>query len=105
MRKFVIKRLAISVVILFFVAVIIYTIMRCMPSSFVENMAREKASLPGGKSYNEWLAQLNESYALDKGIIAGFLQWLGQALKGNFGDSWQFNIPVTEKFTPCVWPL
>lgn len=103
MRKFVIKRLAISVVILFFVAVIIYTIMRCMPSSFVENMAREKASLPGGKSYNEWLAQLNKSYGLDKGIIAGFLQWLGQALKGNFGDSWEFNIPVTEKFMEVIW--
>lgn len=46
--------------------------MRSMPSSFVENMAREKASLPGGKSYREWLEQLNESYGLDKGILGGF---------------------------------
>lgn len=103
MRKYVVKRLAISVVILFFVALIIYTIMRCMPSSFVENMAREKASLPGGKSYREWLAQLNESYGLDKGIVAGFVHWLKQAIRGNFGDSWAFNVPVTEKFQTVIW--
>lgn len=103
MRKFILKRLFISVVILFFVALIIYTIMRCMPSSFVENMAREKASLPGAKSYREWLAQLNESYGLDKGIPAGFVHWLGQAVKGNFGDSWAFNVPVTEKFVEVIF--
>lgn len=103
MRKFIIRRLAISVVILFFVALIIYTIMRCMPSSFVENMAREKASLPGGKSYREWLQQLNESYGLDKGIAAGFVHWLRQAIVGNFGDSWAFNVPVTEKFKNVIF--
>lgn len=103
MRKFIVKRLAISVVILFFVALIIYTIIRCMPTSFVEKMAREKASLPGGKSYREWLDQLNASYGLDKSIPAGFIQWLGQAIRGNFGDSWAFNVPVTEKFTEVIW--
>ena len=77
--------------------------MRCMPSSFVENMAREKASLPGGKSYREWLAQLNESYGLDKGIVAGFVHWLRQAVVGNFGDSWAFNVPVTAKFKTVIF--
>ncbi len=103
MRKFLVKRLALSVVILFFVAFIIYTIMRCMPTSFVENMARQKASLPGGKSYKEWLDQLNATYGLDSGIIAGYLHWLGQAIRGNFGDSWAFNVPVTEKFSEVIW--
>jgi len=103
MRKFILKRLTISVIILFFVALIIYTIMRCMPSSFVERMAREKASLPGGKSYREWLDQLNAAYGLDKSIPAGFMHWLGQAVRGNFGDSWAFNVPVTEKFTEVIW--
>lgn len=102
MRKFILRRLAISVIILFFVALIIYTIMRCMPSSFVEKMAREKASLPGGKSYREWLAQLNASYGLDKGIAGGFVHWLSQAIRGNFGDSWAFNVPVTQKFKSVI---
>ncbi|HKL99846.1 MAG TPA: ABC transporter permease [Mobilitalea sp.] len=103
MWKYIIKRLALSVVILFFVALIIYTIMRCLPSSYIENMAREKSSLPGGKSYSEWMEQLNKSYSLDSGIIKGFFNWLGQAVSGNFGDSWKFNIPVTEKFSEVIW--
>jgi peptide/nickel transport system permease protein len=74
-----------------------------MPSSFVEIMARQKASLPGGKTYIEWLEQLNAAYGLDKGIIAGFFHWLGQAIRGNFGDSWAFNVPVTEKFAEVIW--
>ena len=98
MRKYIAKRLGQSVVILFFVALIVYTIMRSMPSSFVETMAREKASLPGGKSYSEWIEQLNAVYKLDKGIIEGFLHWLSQAIRGNFGDSWAFNVPVIDKF-------
>lgn len=103
MRKFLVKRLALSVVILFFVALIVYSIMRCMPTSYIENMARQKASLPGGKSYKEWLEQLNATYSLDSGIITGFFHWLGQAVRGNFGDSWAFNVPVTEKFSRVIW--
>lgn len=103
MRKFLIRRIALSIVILFFVSFIIYTIMRCMPSSYVENMARQKASLPGGKSYQEWLEQLSAAYGLNVGIVPGFIHWLGQAVKGNFGDSWAFNVPVTEKFSRVIW--
>ena len=41
MWKFVVKRLLLSVVILFFVALILYTVMRCIPTSFVDSMARQ----------------------------------------------------------------
>jgi len=103
MRKFIVKRLLLSVMILFFVALIIYTIMRCIPTSYVEKIARERSSLPGSKSYTEWLAQLNAVYGLDKGIIVGFGQWLANAVRGDFGDSWYYVIPVTEKFSDVIW--
>ncbi len=54
MKKFVLKRVLISIVLLFFVTMIIYGIMRCMPTSFVENKARELAQKPGSKTYQEW---------------------------------------------------
>ena len=47
MRKYLVKRLLLSVVILFFVTFIIYLLMRCMPSSYVENMARQLSQAPG----------------------------------------------------------
>ena len=69
MRKYILKRLGISLIILFFVALIIYSIMRCMPSSYVESLARQMSQKPGAKSYQEWLDQLNKAYGLDVGIV------------------------------------
>ena len=103
MRKYIIKRLLLSVVILFFVAFIIYALMRCLPTSYIENMARQKSMQPGSKSYEEWMAQLTAMYNMDKGIIPGFFAWLGSMLRGNFGDSWRWTVPVIEKFSDTVW--
>jgi len=103
LRNYIIKRLLISVVILFFVTLILYTIFRNIPTSFVESIARERANLPGSKSYSEWLTQLNAVYGMDKGIIQGYFQWAHSAIQGNFGDSWKYNIPVIQKFRETIW--
>src|SRR5450759_5387974 len=58
MRKYILKRILMSIVILFFVAFIIYTIMRAIPTSYVEAIARERSNSPGAKSYSDWLIQL-----------------------------------------------
>ena len=102
MRKYVIKRLLLSAVILVFVAFIIYVLMRCLPTSYLEQVARQKSMTPGSKSFDEWMAQLSATYGMDKGIIPGFIDWCGKALRGNFGDSWRWTVPVTEKFKDAV---
>ncbi len=103
MRKFIVKRLLLSVVIFFFVMLIIYALMRCLPSSYIENVARAKSQLPGSKSYDEWMAQLTAMYNMDKGIFAGYIAWLGEFFTGNFGDSWKYTVPVIQKFNETVW--
>ena len=102
MRNYIIKRLLLSVVILFFVCFIIYVLMRCLPASYVENMAMQLSQKPGSKSYEEWLAQLNAAYGLDLDIIPGFFTWLSKAIVGNFGDSWKFTAPVIDVFAGCI---
>ena len=105
MKKFVVKRVLLSIVILFFVSMIIYAIMRCMPSSFVEQQALTLSQRPGAKSYDEWVAQLNASYGLDTGVIQGYFRWAAKAIRGQFGDSWYFNQPVLTKFASVIWYL
>ena len=51
MRTYIVKRILISIVILFFVTLIIYTLMRCLPGSYVETMAMQLATAPGSKPY------------------------------------------------------
>ncbi len=104
MRNFIIRRVALGIFITFFGAMVVYAIIRSLPSSYVETVARERASNPlSTKTYQEWLDQLNEVYKLDVGIIPGYFGWLGNAIKGDFGESWHFGIPVTEKFNQVIW--
>lgn len=104
MRNFIIRRIILGLFITFFGAMVVYTVIRCLPTSYVETVARQRASNPlSTKTYQEWLDQLNAVYGLDQGIIPGFLGWMGNAVRGDFGESWHFGIPVTEKFSQVIW--
>ncbi len=103
MRKFIVKRILLSILILFCVTFIIYALMRALPTSFVESMAMQLAQAPGSKPYNEWLDQLNAAYGLDMELIPGYLTWLKGAIVGNFGDSWKYSVPVLQKFNEVIW--
>ena len=103
MRKYIIKRILISIVILILVAFIIYVLMRSLPTSYLEQVAREKSMQPGSKSFEEWMEQLSATYGMDQGIIPGFIAWCGRAIRGDFGDSWRWTVPVVQKFSESVW--
>lgn len=104
MKNFIIRRVLLGIFIVFFGAMVVYAVIRSLPTSYVETIARERASNPlSTKTYQEWLDQLNEVYRLNIGIIPGYFGWLGNAIRGNFGDSWHYGIPVTEKFNQVVW--
>ncbi len=104
MLKYTTKRVLYSILILFFVMFIIYTLMYNMPMGYVETKARELASRPGAtKSYAEWLKDLNAQYGMDKGVVEGYFVWIGHAAKGEWGDSWAWTLPVTEEFHNTVW--
>ncbi|MGV8026313.1 MAG: ABC transporter permease [Anaerolineaceae bacterium] len=104
MSNFILRRLFLGLFIIFFGAMVVYTVIRCLPTSYVETIARERASNPlSTKTYQEWLDQLNLVYKLDVGIIPGFFGWIGNAVRGNFGESWHYGIPVTEKFNQVIW--
>ncbi len=103
MLKFITKRLLIGVVILLFAMFIIYLIMYNLPASYIEMTARELATKPNSRPYSEWLEILNSQYGLGDNPISGFFTWVGNAVRGNFGDSWRWTVPVTEKFKEVIW--
>ena len=103
MRKFILKRLFYSIIIFFFVMLIIYALMRCLPTSYIESLARQRSMQPGSKSYEEWMAQLTSMYNMDKGILLGYFSWLKDFFFGIFGDSWYYTVPVVQKFHETIW--
>lgn len=104
MRNFILRRLFLGIFITFFGAMVVYAVIRSLPTSYVEAIARQRATNPlSTKTYQEWLDQLNSVYKLDVGIIPGFFGWVGNAVQGDFGESWHYGIPVTEKFNEVIW--
>ena len=106
MWKFMVKRIAMGLVIVILGSLVIYGVMRCMPTSYVESLARQRAAASastGGKSYAEWVAELNASYHLDSGVLSGFVSWLGDVIHGDFGTSWKYGVSVTQKFGEVIW--
>lgn len=103
MKKFIVKRLLLGVVILFFVSLIIYSIERSLPTSYVKGKAMAMSQKQGAKPYEELLDDLNAAYGLDKPVLQGYFVWLGDAIHGDFGESWVWTQPVTEKFASVIW--
>lgn len=104
MFKFIVKRTLLGILILFFAMFIIYALMVSLPSGYAEKTARELATRPGNtKSAQQWLDELNQQLGMDKGIVQGYFNWLGQTLTGHFGDSWMNTKPVTQVFHDTIW--
>ena len=83
---------------------LVYCLEYNMPGSYLEMKAQQLASRPGAaKSATEWLQDLKSMYGMDQGVIKGYFTWLKSAVRGQWGDSWAWTVPVTEEFHSTVW--
>ncbi len=104
MSKFLIRRILLGICIIIAGSLVFYSIIRCLPASYIEKMARQfAASTNGRKTYQEWLTELNHVYGMDSSIFNGFIKWASNAIRGDFGDSWKYMRPVTEVFKESIW--
>ena len=98
MLKYILKRLAWSVLILLGVSLIIYFLIRCMPVSFIDDkiaqMNQGGATIP-----QETIDNMKKLYGLEGNsfmdILKGYLNWLGSLVRLDFGISFKYNVPVT----------
>ncbi|GHU70080.1 peptide ABC transporter permease [Clostridia bacterium] len=102
MWKFIIRRILLAIVIITFGALICYSIIRMLPTSYVERVARQRSTMPGAKPYTYILSQLNAYYHMDRPVLIGFANWGWNAIRGLWGDSWFFDLPVTQKFADVI---
>lgn len=104
MLKFTVRRVLYSIIILFFVMFLIYCLEYNMPGSYLEMKAQQLATRPGAtKSATEWLQDLKGLYGMDQGVVRGYFTWLKSAVRGEWGDSWAWTVPVTQEFHDTVW--
>ena len=90
MLKYILKRIGLSLVILIGVSIIIYTLVRCMPVSFIDRKIAEM-NQGGAQVPPEKIAAMKEMYGLTEdgfvGIVKGYISWLGKLVQFDLGDS------------------
>lgn len=89
MKQYIIKRILISILVLFGVSIMLYAICRSMPSDYVTLKTAGNPNIS-----EEMKERMREVYGLDKGLVEGYISWLGDALKGDFGTSFIYQKPV-----------
>lgn len=100
MAKYILKRLSLAVLILFGVSIIIYTLLRFLPSDFVTN--KFASQLINGQITMEQVDAMKDLYGLNDPIISGYFQWLSNILSGDFGFSFYYEKDVIEVIKESV---
>ncbi len=97
MLKYILKRLGLAVLILLGVSLIIYILVRCMPTSFIENKIAEM-NQGGATIPEETIENMYKLYGLEDdsfmGILRGYANWLSKLVRFDFGTSFKYGAPV-----------
>ena len=105
MLKYILKRLFISIFVLLGVSIIIYTLVRMMPNDYLD--IKFSSQLQQGTITQEQLQLFKEQYGIGdssfKGLLSGYLKWLGNMLKGDMGDSFKYEKPVAQVIGDNMW--
>lgn len=77
MFKYIVKRIIISILLLFGVSIILYVLLRCMPTDYVENRIVQLTQNSNEGVSEELVRLLYATYGLDTDIFTGYFRWLG----------------------------
>ena len=98
MTRFILRRLAQTLVVLLVMSFVIYNLIGLMPGDPIDLMM---ASNPGMTP--EAAANLRAIYGLDQPLMFRYAHWLWDALRGDLGFSRIHARPVLEVMGPALW--
>ncbi|MDH3688634.1 MAG: ABC transporter permease [Gammaproteobacteria bacterium] len=95
MLRYVAQRLLMMIPTLLAISVIVFVIIQLPPGDYLESYIAELQSQ--GESVDlDKIAFLREQYGLDKPLYEQYFRWLLGMLHGDFGFSFEYDLPVNE---------
>ncbi|GAB2673449.1 ABC transporter permease [Thalassiella azotivora] len=91
MLRFVVRRLALMVPVLFGLSVLLFLWLRALPGDPARAMLGQRAT-------PDAIERVNEQYGFDQPLLQQFVTYIGQLLQGNFGSSTFTGEPVVSSF-------
>jgi peptide/nickel transport system permease protein len=105
MWKYLLKRIALALLILLGVSALIYLLTMLMPADYIDNQT--SAAVQSGAMTLKDVQRLKELYGLaDKsftGIMKSYSAWLKGTMSGDLGFSFLYGKPVTKVLSEYIW--
>ncbi|HEY7032278.1 MAG TPA: ABC transporter permease [Thermomicrobiales bacterium] len=101
MGRYLIRRLLISVPVLFGITLVTYVIVNLAPGDPVSALIDPEQISALGPG---WLEQQRHALGLDRPLPIRYLFWLRQVAHGNLGFSYTDRQPIAHKITERIWP-
>src|SRR4051794_19126721 len=87
MGTFLVRRFGAALITLVLGSIAVFLGVRALPGDPATVMAGESPT-------PEMIADINQQYGFDKPLPVQYVTWLGQLVRGNFGISTQYRVPV-----------
>jgi peptide/nickel transport system permease protein len=97
--RYILHRLSVLVPLLLVISIIAFTFMNLAPGSPIDAMINPSVGLTAEQEQN-----LRESLGLNKPLPMRYLLWLGQAVQGNLGYSYNSHTSVRDRIGERLWP-
>lgn len=94
MTQFVIRRLLLLVPFMFLISVVAFVIIQLPPGDFVDTYI-SNLEAQGGTVNAAQIATLRARYGLDQPMLNQYFLWMSNLLRGDFGNSFLFDKPVS----------
>ncbi len=95
MLRYILHRLLMMIPTLLIISLIVFVIIQLPPGDYLESYIAELQSQ--GESVDpEKIAFLRQHYGLDKPLHEQYFHWLTGMFRGDFGYSFEYDLPVTE---------
>ncbi len=100
MWRYIARRILVSIPVVFFVALITFSIMRLAPGDPVMMLIGDEDERPDA----ETIAELERQLGLDKPLPKQFWDWFAGIFTGNMGSSFRSGFEVSELIGPRIQP-
>lgn len=102
MITYVLRRLLTTIPTLLLISILVFFIIELPPGDYFENYMAELQAM-GETVDPAKIAFLKEQYGFDQPLIVRYFSWLWGMLHGDFGYSFEYELPVTDVIGNRLW--
>lgn len=102
MLSYLVRRVLIMVPTLVVTSALIFTVMSASPTNYFDNLIDEMQA-QGEKVDTARIEFMKKEYGFDRPPVQRYLWWIGGMVRGDFGYSFEYQLPVRQVVGDRVW--